>query len=70
MFSQHNNWTRHISGFDVMKPGPTNTLLAWVGGHGAIEMEHLTDNEIIEDCIALLTQFTNIKVPAPIKYYW
>lgn len=63
-------WTRHISGFDVMRPGPSNTLLAWVGGAGAIEMEQLTDNQIIKDCIDLLAQFTNLKVPAPIHYYW
>lgn len=53
-----------------MSPGPSNTLLAWVGGQGAIEMEQLTDNQIILDCIELLAQFTKINVPAPIKYYW
>lgn len=53
-----------------MSPGPPNTLLAWVGGAGAIEMEKLTDNQIIKDCIDLLTKFTNLKVPAPIYYYW
>ncbi|XP_037047897.1 spermine oxidase-like [Bradysia coprophila] len=63
------NWTRHISGFDVMKPGPSNTLLAWVGGRGAIEMEKLTDSQVIHDCIALLAQFTKSEIPAPIKYY-
>lgn len=67
---QDHNWTRHISGFDVMKPGPSNTLLAWVGGHGALEMEKLTDSQVIQDCIALLAQFTNTEIPAPIKYYW
>ncbi|KAJ6626568.1 Spermine oxidase, partial [Pseudolycoriella hygida] len=63
------HWTRHISGFDVMKPGPSNTLLAWVGGYGALEMEKLTDSQVIDDCIALLAEFTNSKIPAPIKYY-
>lgn len=53
-----------------MSPGPPNTLLAWVGGIGALEMEQLSDNQIILDCIELLAQFTRTKVPAPLKYYW
>lgn len=68
--SQNDNWTRHISGFDVMRPGPANTLLAWVGGHGAREMELLTDRQIVNDCVALLTQFTGQSVPQPIRHYW
>lgn len=53
-----------------MKPGPPNTLLAWVGGKGALEMERLSDKEIIEDCVRLLSKFTKLDVPCPIKYYW
>ena len=53
-----------------MNPGPKNTLLAWVGGEGAIEMEKLSDKQIIQDCIELLAQFTNLNIPAPIKYFW
>lgn len=53
-----------------MKPGPSNTLLAWVGGHGALQMEKLTDSQVIDDCITLLAQFTKTQIPAPIKYYW
>lgn len=53
-----------------MKPGPSNTLLAWVGGRGALDMEKLTDTQVIHDCIALLAQFTKTQIPAPIKYYW
>lgn len=64
------HWTRWISGFDVMKPGPSNTLLGWVGGSGAIDMEALTDQQIIQDCVNLLSQFTKTKVPAPKRYYW
>lgn len=64
------HWTRWISGFDVMKPGPSNTLLGWVGGQGAIDMESLTDDQIIADCIVLLSKFTKTIVPPPIKYYW
>lgn len=70
MSLQNKNWTRHISGFDVMKPGPKNTLLAWVGGIGAVEMEKLDDYTIIQDCISLLSKFTKLRVPAPMKYFW
>lgn len=52
-----------------MKPGPENTLLAWVGGPGAIEMERLSDLQIMKDCCALLRHFTGILFPEPIKYY-
>lgn len=70
--NQKNNfsWTRYITGFDVMKPNYPNVLLGWVGGNGAIEMEKLSDAEIINDCVELLTKFTNINVPYPIRYYW
>lgn len=68
--SSKRHWTRWISGFDVMKPGPSNTLLGWVGGQGAIDMETLTDDQIIADCIILLSKFTKNIVPPPIKYYW
>ena len=67
---QYNHWTRHLTGFDVMKPGPSNTLLGWVGGQGAIDMEEMSDEQIIDDCMALLSQFTRITIPAPIRYYW
>lgn len=53
-----------------MRPGPKDTLLAWVGGHGALEMETLSDTQIIRDCVDLLSQFTGLKVPTPIKYFW
>lgn len=62
-------WTRHISGFDVMRPGPEHTLLAWVGGHGARDMELLSDAQIVNDCVALLAQFTGRPVPAPIRHF-
>lgn len=53
-----------------MNPGPPNTLLGWVGGRGAIEMEKLSDNEIIEDCLNLLSKFTKRAVPTPLRFYW
>lgn len=62
-------WTRHISGFDVMRPGPEHTLLAWVGGHGARDMERLSDAQIVADCVALLAQHTGRPVPAPVRHF-
>lgn len=59
-----------MTGFDVLRPGVPNTLLGWVGGQGAIEMEQMSDKEIVEDCIKLLSKFTKIDVPAPIKLFW
>lgn len=68
--SSNISWTRYMTGFDVMKPSCPNMLLGWVGGQGAIDMEQLSDNEIITDCIKLLSKFTNIHVPHPTKFYW
>lgn len=59
-----------MTGFDVLSPGVSNTLLGWVGGWGAIEMEQMTDKEIVEDCIKMLSKFTKVDVPAPIKFFW
>lgn len=53
-----------------MKPGPENTILGWVGGIGALEMEKLCDKTIINDCIQLLSKFTKISVPYPKKFSW
>lgn len=64
------SWTRHMTGFDVMKPTNPTMLLGWVGGQGAIDMEQLSDTEIISDCVDLLTKFTNIPVPYPTRFYW
>lgn len=61
------DWVRYITGFDVIEP---DTLLAWVGGRGAVEMEKLKDQQIVIDCIELLKKFTKMQVPDPISYYW
>jgi hypothetical protein len=45
-------------------------LLGWVGGVGALAMEKLSDEEIVNDCIALLSDFLQQPVPKPITYYW
>lgn len=61
------DWVRYITGFDVIEP---DTLLAWVGGSGAVEMEKLDDQQIVKDCLQLLEKFSQINVPEPISYYW
>ncbi|XP_063707847.1 spermine oxidase-like [Culicoides brevitarsis] len=63
------DWTRMISGFDVLEPGPKNTLLGWIGGTGAIEMEKLRDEEIIDKVTQLLEKFMKQQIPKPIKYH-
>lgn len=67
---QKTKWTHYLTGFDVLKPNHPNMVLGWVGGIGAIQMEALTDDQIISDCMELLTKFTNSKVPYPTRYYW
>lgn len=68
--SNATRWTRDISGFDILRPGPKNTLLGWIGGRGAIDMEQLTDQQIISDCLNLLSKFMKMSVPPPINYYF
>ncbi|EAA05322.3 AGAP011206-PA, partial [Anopheles gambiae str. PEST] len=63
------HWTRFISGFDVLSPGPPNTLLGWIGSYGALEMEALNDEQIVSDCVFILEKFTKKKVPKPVNYY-
>lgn len=64
------HWTHYLTGFDIFRPHAGNILLGWVGGDGAIRMESLSDDQIIEDCVELLAKFTNLCVPNPIRYYW
>ncbi|XP_055380939.1 spermine oxidase-like isoform X2 [Condylostylus longicornis] len=63
------HWTKYITGFDVLYPGPKNTLVGWIGSYGAKEMESLKDEEIITTCVKILEHFTKKKVPQPISYY-
>uniref|UniRef100_A0A336KND9 CSON013321 protein n=1 Tax=Culicoides sonorensis TaxID=179676 RepID=A0A336KND9_CULSO len=63
------DWTRMISGFDILHPGPPNTLLCWIGGMGAIEMEKQKDEEIIDKILQLLQKFTKSHISKPINYY-
>ncbi|XP_031630832.1 spermine oxidase-like [Contarinia nasturtii] len=62
-------WTDYLTGFDIMQPQSSNILLGWVGGAGAIQMEKLNDEQIIGDCVKLLSKFTNQSVPYPNRYH-
>lgn len=52
----HSHWTKFISGFDVVHPG-NNTLLGWIGGRGALEIEKLDDHVIADECIKIIRKF-------------
>lgn len=61
------NWIKWMTGFDL---SPDNVLLGWIGGPGALEMERLTDEEIVRECVQVLGQFLRQMVPLPQQYYW
>jgi monoamine oxidase len=55
--NENSHWTKYISGFDLVYPSPENTLLGWIGGQGAIEMEKLSDKEVMNECMNLIRKF-------------
>lgn len=58
-------WLKDCTGFDVLSRDPP-ILLAWVGGEGAVFMEHLDDDEIAEHCTNLLQRCVpKLNIPAP-----
>ncbi|OQV21516.1 Spermine oxidase [Hypsibius exemplaris] len=60
-------WHRAILGFDVCKTLP-NTLVGWVCGQQAQEMETLTDDEVAEQCQTVLQTFLRATVvPRPVQ---
>lgn len=62
-------WYADITGFDTM-PSHPNVLLGWVGRQGAIDMEILSDEQVINDCMNLLHRFTgNYALPDAIAVY-
>uniref|UniRef100_A0A1L8E4N5 Putative amine oxidase n=1 Tax=Nyssomyia neivai TaxID=330878 RepID=A0A1L8E4N5_9DIPT len=72
IFSDNNenqSWIRDMSGFDLLYPGPSNTLVGWIGSKGAIEMEHLSDETIATECTKLLRKFTGRNVPHPDAFF-
>ncbi|GAU88170.1 hypothetical protein RvY_00916 [Ramazzottius varieornatus] len=64
----HNQpWHRAILGFDVCRTLP-NSLIGWVSGTQAEEMETMTDEEVAEDCQRVLQSFlSTLVVPRPVR---
>lgn len=60
-------WIKSMTGFDLVDG---NVLIGWIGGPGAVEMEQLTDEEVIRDCIGVLEGLLRTTVPHPDEYYW
>lgn len=58
-----------MSGFDVLNPGATNTLVGWVGAQGALIVEKRSEIEIAKDCMELLSQVFKKSIPMPCKVY-
>ncbi|XP_026479208.1 LOW QUALITY PROTEIN: uncharacterized protein LOC113385573 [Ctenocephalides felis] len=63
------SWVYDMSGFDVLYPGATNTLVGWVGARGAILVEERSADEIAKDCVTLLRKILKIPVPTPCRVY-
>ncbi|CRL05312.1 CLUMA_CG018144, isoform A [Clunio marinus] len=68
--NNNSHWTNYISGFDVINSEPKNTLLGWIGGQGAIDIEKLSDEDIIAECMKLLRKFIKREnLPEPDDFY-
>jgi len=63
------NWTRYITGFKQASTGPPNSLHAWISGAGVQKMYELTESEIIQQTIDVLTKFTNKTILYPRRYF-
>lgn len=64
------HWTKFISGFDVVYPAPTGTLIGWIGGQGAVDVEKLDDLVISNECMKLIRKFLNRSdIPDPTNFY-
>lgn len=59
-------WTRDITGFDVLPTHPA-TLIAWVGGRGARIVEDLPECTIAQDCIDLLRHYLRCHDIPPVR---
>lgn len=46
-----------------------NTFIGWVGEQGTIDLEKLTDGQIIDDILRVINKFTGIQAPYPRRYY-
>lgn len=61
------NWIKSMTGFDVMEQ---NTLVGWVGGSGAIDMEKMDSKQVVQDCVDVLRKLLKRTVPLPSHFYW
>ncbi|KMR05321.1 peroxisomal n -acetyl-spermine spermidine oxidase [Lasius niger] len=59
-------WTRDITGFDVLPTHPA-TLIMWVGGRGARIVEDLSECTIAQDCTNLLTHYFRCHDIPPVR---
>ncbi|XP_059608522.1 spermine oxidase-like [Phlebotomus argentipes] len=66
---QTDSWTRHFTGFDLLKPGCPNTLVGWIGGAGAVQMETFPEDTVLHACSDLLRKFTGKNVPSPSSFF-
>lgn len=60
------HWTHYINRFSYTSGNP-NVLCGWIAGEGAAEMESLSDNEVIADCMKILENILGKKLPLPLK---
>jgi monoamine oxidase len=68
--NEASHWTKFISGFDVVYPSPSNTLLGWIGGKGAVDMEKLDDQKVSDECMKIIKKFlNNPNIPDPTHFY-
>lgn len=68
--NDNSHWTKFISGFDVAYPSPDNTLVAWIGGKGAVEMENFDDRVICSELMKIIRKFLNRQdIPDPTHFY-
>lgn len=59
-------WTRDITGFDVLPTHPA-TLVMWIGGRGARIVEDLSECTIAQDCMNLLTHYFRCHDIPPVR---
>ncbi|XP_077543951.1 uncharacterized protein LOC144156045 isoform X3 [Haemaphysalis longicornis] len=65
-------WVRGISGFDLVYANP-NVLVGWIGGKAAEHMESLTDDEVLDACVRVLSKFLAREIPKPVfmvRSFW
>lgn len=62
------SWIRYMTGFDKVMSGE-NMFIGWVGQQGTVEMEKLSDKEIVDELVTFLRKFTGKTFPYPKRYF-